>query len=295
MTEAHQIEWFYVLEVHEPGHIIGLRHPHDGMLNVNGEYVEKLYWLWDESATIMSYRVAPKGGDQLDRDHMARGHTLLNIDEANRNLECAYENLKAAGNLWVPQDLLKKVREVERNAGQAARDFSAGKWMTGVACSLDALKVSRQVLNATGSIKIVERTEKWDGVVTHAGGLRGTIFLGTRVEVNPFSDYRRFQINESDERMVIKVDWSNKAQATDLYAGWSVDGDFYGAVFDNKEERRGTLGCSETIDLDPTTSFMRSLDCPYAGMGLYDKVAVDVHYTVTVTVYSRANGGLLAG
>lgn len=29
-------------------------------------------------------------------------------------------------------------------------------------------------------------------------------------------------------------------------------------------------------------------------MGLYDKVAVDVHYTVAVQIYARVNGGLLA-
>jgi hypothetical protein len=224
---------------------------------------------------------------------MARGHTLLNINEANRNLDCTYENLKSSGVTWVPADILKNVRRIEHDTAGARQDFSAGKWMPALNLSLDALNISRGLLNSTGGIKLVERTEKWDGTVTHAGGLRDTIYFGTRIEINPYFDYKRFQLNQSDEHMLIKVDWSNRVQATDLYAGWSLDGDLYGAVFDNKEDRRGTLACSETIDLDLTTSFMKSLDCLWAGMGLYDKVAVDVGYTVTVTISSRANGGLL--
>jgi hypothetical protein len=68
--------WNGVL-VHELGHSFGLTHPHDTSgLDGNGFTTYEVNWLWDSTASIMTYRHSLPSFDQFDRDLLYRSHTV---------------------------------------------------------------------------------------------------------------------------------------------------------------------------------------------------------------------------
>lgn len=284
-------EWFHTLLVHEPGHIIGLHHPHDGMVNENGTTKPGPgYWLWDQSATIMSYRITPWGADQLDRDNLARAHTKLNIHEAYKNLDIVYENLRAENREWITGELFKQVTAAKNNIQKAVNYFRSGDWLQAATLSYNALEYSQKALNLSGGENYKTREITWADTVTHVGGeqdLPGWMQLS----VNPYHDYKEININRGDEYAVVEVSWDNGlTSAADLFVGWSFNKDYAGAIFDwEEEQRKERSGGVERIIVDFDDDNIRESGRIYAGMGFYRGYSAALEYNVKVTIYSRLN------
>ncbi len=282
-------EWFHTLLVHEPGHILGLHHPHDGMVNENGTTKPgPVYWLWDQSATIMSYRITPWGADQLDRDNLARAHTKLNIHETYKNLDTVYENLRAENREWITGDLFKQVTAAKNNIKKSVNCFRSGDWLQAAESSYDALEKSQKALNLSGGVNYKIREITWTDTVTHAGGEKDLPGL-MQLSLNPYHDYKEININKGDEYAVVEVSWDNGlTSAADLFAGWSFNTEQAGAVFDLEEEqRKERSGSVERIVIDFDDDSIRESGRIYAGMGFYRGAAVNLEYNVKITVYSR--------
>ncbi|HEX2066503.1 MAG TPA: hypothetical protein VHI93_06800, partial [Candidatus Thermoplasmatota archaeon] len=66
--------WNFVL-VHELGHSFGLTHPHDTVGQATGgQLTYDLNWLWDSTASAMTYRHTLLGFDAFDKELVLRNH-----------------------------------------------------------------------------------------------------------------------------------------------------------------------------------------------------------------------------
>lgn len=290
-TPERAVAWFETLLVHEPGHIIGLHHPHDGMINENGTTQEgPVYWLWDQSATIMSYRVTLWGGDQLDRDQLARAHTMLNVHDSYKNLDVTYENLRVKGVEWITGELLRGVRGTEDNIKKALELFQKGEWLQAVECSLRALDRSERALNLSGSIGYKSREISWTDSFSHAQ-VDPNLPEWAEYQTNPYYVYKEMNISVGDEYAVVEVSWNNGlTSAADLFVGWNFNDSSFGAVFDLEEEQRQERSDSmERIVINFDDDGIRESGKICAGMGFYRGVAINLEYEVKITIYTRAN------
>ena len=74
-TQAAWWEWWNGVLVHETGHSFGLNHPHDATSpDEYGFATYNLNWLWDSTASIMSYRYLGLQFDRFDKDVVLRGN-----------------------------------------------------------------------------------------------------------------------------------------------------------------------------------------------------------------------------
>jgi hypothetical protein len=261
------------------------------MINENGTTQEgPVYWLWDQSATIMSYRITPWGGDQLDRDQLARAHTKLNVHEAHKNLDICFENLRAKGIEWITGELFREIRATENNIEKAINLFRKGYWLDAVKSSYEALKNSQSAINLSGGIEYKTEQITWMDTFSHAQvdpNLPGWI----EYQTNPYHVYKEMNIRAGDEYAVVEVSWSNGlTSAADLFVGWNFNDAYSGAVFDLEEEQRKERSDSmERIVIDFDDDGIRESGKIYAGMGFYRGVAVNLEYEVKITIYTRAN------
>jgi len=284
-------EWFHTLLVHEPGHILGLHHPHDGMINENGTTKEgPVYWLWDQSATIMSYRITPWGGDQLDRDNLARAHTKLNIHESYKNLDTVYENLRAENREWITDELFKRVTATENNIKKAVNCFRSGDWLQAATLSYNALGYSQKALNISGGVDYKTREISWIDTFSHAQ-VDPNLPGWAEYQTNPYHVYKEIIIERGSEYAVVEVSWDNGfTSAADLFVGWNFNDTSSGAVFDLEEEQRIERSNSmERIVINFDDDGIRESGRIYAGMGFYRGAAVNLEYNVKITIYSRMN------
>lgn len=98
------------LAIHETAHFMGLPHPHDGFswtlydrglpLKRPGEYV---HWLWDFSATPLTYAIENLSFDKLDRDNVHRGMTLNVLNATFVQLEAVKSESRRRGFQDLPE------------------------------------------------------------------------------------------------------------------------------------------------------------------------------------------------
>lgn len=76
-TQAAWWEWWNGVLVHEIGHSFGLNHAHDASSpDENGFDSYILNWLWDSTASIMSYRYHGPQFSRFDKDVVLRGNAV---------------------------------------------------------------------------------------------------------------------------------------------------------------------------------------------------------------------------
>jgi hypothetical protein len=111
--------------IHEMGHVLGLRHPHDGYSPVRGEFTN---WFFDWSYTPLSY-TSPTGlgcgfvgvacgmvikeFGQFDRDAMDRAMVLYLQGQVRSNLNEAYAMLEEKGYRSIPDHISSDMSEVD--------------------------------------------------------------------------------------------------------------------------------------------------------------------------------------
>jgi hypothetical protein len=125
-----------VLAIHEMGHILGLRHPHDGYSSVLGEFNN---WFFDWSYTPMSY-ASPTGlgcglsqqcglviseFGQFNSDAIDRGFALYLLDQTQRNLFNSALELQRKGysTSSLPMAMTERLVSIEQNIKDAKENF----------------------------------------------------------------------------------------------------------------------------------------------------------------------------
>jgi hypothetical protein len=66
--------WWNAVLTHELGHSFGLTHTHDTPGRVSGELTYDLNWLWDSTASAMTYRHTLGAFDAFDKELLLRNH-----------------------------------------------------------------------------------------------------------------------------------------------------------------------------------------------------------------------------
>lgn len=211
------------LTAHEVGHFWGLNHPHDGTMRdpETGDYYESADFTFDSVSSPLTYRMTPYYSDQMDRDHLARGMTAMNVNEALKTLRAAYENERAAGLVEPSAVLAKEARIAEESVNTAITLFQRGLWVDGVVASIAALEASQRAVNATGGLSLAMEVTEWDGLVGRAAW--SVPVIAGDVAVAPTFDYQEFEVRPGDETVRIRVDWTNgSGGACDLFVGWHM-------------------------------------------------------------------------
>ena len=274
---------------HEAGHFFGLHHPHDGMLRyADGTYTGGLHWLWDQSATLMSYRTHTYAFDGLDIDQLARGHIMENTNDARRNLDIAFEMLLADGLEKIPRKYQDQVDDIEEGIDEAIVRYHQGRYVAGVPHAEKAIKTSWKLMDDisddTGLRLDARRVDlDWNG--SASGG---------------FVDYQPLDITTEMEKLNITIYWNNSGGAADLFAGYTffpegVDGDGQdenegrGAVFNYYQQGAGESDCVETLIVDLDDDGIREHGHLWVGTGSNDD-GDNVPYHVVVTTEYRESG-----
>jgi hypothetical protein len=141
-----------VITIHEMGHVLGLRHPHDGYHPTKGEFVD---WFFDWSYTPMTY-ASPSGlgcgfsqacgllvteFGQFNYDAVDRGIVLYLISQAGGNIRKSMVNIEEKGYAKnLPLDLSSKLSSAENDLVQAKSYFA------------DMVYFSHSTFNGTRSI-----------------------------------------------------------------------------------------------------------------------------------------------
>lgn len=230
------------LTAHEVGHFFGFHHPHDGAVRLidpstgeHGEYDVTVEWTWDQTATPMSYRMSPPQAGQMDRDHIARGHTALNVNDALKNVKATLEVLVGEGVTKAPAPVARELEATQESVATTLDLYEEGQWIDAVHGSIAALehsKAARAAANANG-LEAVE-LDSWsaDSVTRPAKRVPGVPFVtgaafgaaGTSSNVNAYYDYHAIALDPSFEKVVVEVAWANtQSGSADLFAGWSFD------------------------------------------------------------------------
>ncbi len=274
---------------HEAGHFFGLHHPHDGMIRfADGHYESGLHWLWDQSATLMSYRTHTYAFDGLDIEHLARGHIMENTNDGRRNLDIAYEMWLADGLEKIPRKYQDEVDDIEEGIKTAIDLYHQGRYVAGVPHAEKALKVSLKLIND----------------VSDDTGLR---LDAKRVDLNwngsgdgNFVDYQPLNITTEMEKLNITIYWNNTGATADLFAGYTFfpsgvpddgqdENEGRGAVFNYYEQGPGESDCVETLILDLDDDGIREHGHLWVGTGSNDD-GNNVPYEVVVTTEYRESG-----
>jgi hypothetical protein len=121
--------------IHEVGHLMGLRHPHDGFSwnnGLKGGYYEIVDWLRDFISTPMTYANPDTTFSTFDVDSMDRAYTFELINNTWNNMYLANETLQTKGYSHLDQfgiaenaDLHKYLQWSLANKSLALENFEA--------------------------------------------------------------------------------------------------------------------------------------------------------------------------
>jgi len=277
---------FTDVAVHEAGHFWGYPHPHDGMqINDNEEYEIWIEPLWDQSATIMSYRVVPYGFDRMNNEFLARGQVAVTGGEVQRNLRVAFQEAGKQGVTVLEGDNARLVRIAEEKLAEAKTHIQEGREFPGIETFLVAYNASvelRERLEPEWSIDHVT----WNGEVTRASTQINRA-MGLSYAANPYIDYRRFPVEDNMEAFRVTVSWTNSDRSNgDLFVGYGFDRDQAGAMFDLEQTSHAQVSNQETVYIDLDDDGFREWGYFWAGMGTVQP-ALNCDYTVDIEIFYR--------
>jgi len=107
--------------IHEIGHFVCLSHPHD---NFDWDIGEYSYWLWDFSATPMTYAAQNFRFDQFDSDAVHRGRTIGMLNATYGLLNYVKSNMLSHGFTVVPPNVYSNITESLYWSSLAEGNFS---------------------------------------------------------------------------------------------------------------------------------------------------------------------------
>ncbi len=268
---------------HECGHFWGLHHPHDGYIRshgtdgTDGDYRSAQHWLWDQSATIMSYRTHTYRCDGLDMDQIARGHIMENTNDARRNVDIVYEMLLSKGRNAISGQWYQDSERVLGLIDEAIDMYQDGLYQPGVLPSWEALNLSKDLMwRVSDKLDVDLRAERvdleWDGSSDGA-----------------FRDYQPIDITTDMEYLNLTVYWNNTGGTADLYAGYTFTDGTNGARYNYYIQEAGEMDCVEHIQIDLDDDGIRDAGELFVGTGSTDD-GDNVPYHVVVTTIYRESG-----
>jgi hypothetical protein len=143
--------------IHEIGHHLGARHPHDGFdyedFRLFGPNSLPFYFVWagDDSDTVMSYHQLSNNFSQFDRDNMDRWMTAVYINQANLILT----KIAASPRAFQIDDLLTSA---DTDATSALAKYDTMDYSNAV---LSAKSAYKKVLATAGQINIRIEPNGW--------------------------------------------------------------------------------------------------------------------------------------
>jgi hypothetical protein len=220
-----------VLAIHEMGHVLGLRHPHDGYSESKGEFMR---WFFDWSYTPMSYASPTTLGCGLpgercglivsefgafNLDAMDRGLVLSLLDQVQLNLYSSLLKIEGKGydQASLPADIKSKLSSIDTDVQKSIQFFKEMNYFNftsfeSTATPLDTMDDAFDfALRAfTNSQSLLEESERLPTFV-----FKSPIFTETMLEISELSviddNGVKSDTHEIFEPVLIKSMVSNKA------------------------------------------------------------------------------------
>jgi len=298
------------INAHEIGHYFGLFHAHDGYRRTPTGYEPVGDHTWSSTNTVMSYRLRPPSSDTFHRDHLARAHTLQNLDRTLRNVEATYRALAARGTAETPTPLRATLLTATESYNEARRLYDAGSFETAVRAAIEARRASDRALDASGVTLATVKALEWSASGVNSVGAKwsaltaeaGIVPTGVRFDLKPLV------LDRDVESVTVRVTWTNSPSSWgDFFAAWRAEGmvqgislgpmpaaraaDFGVGVHDARAEgpTDGVSNQTFTIGLDAFPA-LREGKTILVGAGTRGN-AVDGAYDVEVMVVRRDIGG----
>lgn len=247
--------WNAIL-VHELGHSFGLTHTHDAPgIDEDGYTTYTLNWLWDSTASVMTYRHAIPTFDQFDKDLLLRAHTVtlgLAVREAGSD---------------VPQ-------EASKMAEEALATLSSGDWQAAFDLAREAFKASGLALKEESFGTPGEPRTTTVQVPVSSAPLSGSIPLFLPVTYEGV-DYAELPLEVPDGAVAMLIEYREAAAPT--HRGWGA----YAAI----ENDEGAVTGLWNNGYDKVV--LKNLDRCTGGcfIRLYGYSGSNLAYDVTVTPY----------
>jgi len=205
--------------IHEIGHFICLSHPHD-YFDWEYKYADKTFWLWDFSATPMTYATQNYRFDQLDSDAVHRGRILSRLNATYGLLNYVKSKMTSYGFSIVPPVVYSNINASLYSSALAVGDFSTfdslDNYERGVRDSLDAYKYALAA-NSTLFSSLLRLT-------TRILDANGRPLINAKVMVTcPNGTVRTLYTNSSGYLTITNAPWGN-FKYTIYWKGTKVSG-----------------------------------------------------------------------